>query len=95
MAHKGQKQQPVDPTMKEYVVERHLTGGVSYGVLAKEYGIPYGTICTWVYQYRKRGEVPSNKKGRPGPREDNDYKEKYEIPKKFLVFCEKVDHLKK
>jgi len=95
MANKGQKQQPVDRTIKEVVVERHLTGGVSYGTLAKEYGIPYGTICTWVYQYRKRGEVPSSRRGRQKPSTENEYKEKYEILKKFLVFCEKVDRLKK
>ncbi len=95
MASKGQKLQKFDQSMKIVIVQSHIQDKVSYEVLAKRYGIPRGTITTWVHHYRKHGEVTADKKGRPGPKVEVDYKEKYEILKKFLAFCEKVDRLKK
>jgi transposase-like protein len=95
MASKGQKHQKYERSFKESVVHRFLKEHRSYGQLAREYGIPEGTITTWVNHYRKQGKVTRDQLGRPVPGTEADYKEKYEILKKFLAFCEKVDRQKK
>ncbi len=95
MASEGKKQRRYDQAMKMIVVQSHIIDRVSYGELAKRYGVPYGTVSTWVHQFHEHGAVPSDQHGRPGPDAEIDYKEKYEILKKFLAFCEKVDRLKK
>ncbi|MDY0374021.1 MAG: helix-turn-helix domain-containing protein [Candidatus Izemoplasmatales bacterium] len=95
MATKGQKFQKYDHSLKEIIVNQHMKEHRSYGQLAEKYGIPIGTINTWVYQYRKRGKLTNDKAGRPVSSTELDYKEKYEILKKFMVFCEKVDRKKK
>jgi|APHig6443717817_1056837.scaffolds.fasta_scaffold161967_2 transposase len=95
MASKGQKFKKYDGSMKEMMVRRHLKDHASYAQLAQEYDIPEGTIITWVYQYRKNGVVPADKPGRSGPMAEADYKEKYEILKKFQAFCEKADRKRK
>jgi len=95
MASKGQKFRKYDQSLKEIIVNKIMKEHRSYGDLAHEYGIPEGTIITWVYQYRQRGELTRDKAGRPVPGMEADYKEKYEILKKFMVFCEKVDRKKK
>ena len=63
--------------------------------LAETYGIPEGTINTWVYEYKKNiGKTPK-KIGRPKKETDIDYKERYEILKKFQDYLEVVEHEKK
>lgn len=95
MATKGQKHLKYDRSMKELIVHEIIENHRGYQELANEYGIPEGTICTWVYLYRQRGELTRDKAGRPDPGAESDYKEKYEILKKFMVFCKKVDRKKK
>lgn len=95
MATKGQMFKKYDQRQKEIMVQEVMNNHRGYRDLANEYGIPMGTIITWVYQYRKRGEVTNNKPGRPVPGMEADYKEKYEVLKKFMAFCEKVDRAKK
>lgn len=95
MASKGQKFQKYDSSTKEMLVRRHLEDHITYPQLAQEYGVPEGTINTWVHQYRKHGVVPADQPGRPVSMTEADYKEKYEILKKFQAFCEKVDRERK
>lgn len=95
MASKGQKHRRYDQSVKEIIVNQVLNNHRSYSDLAKEYQIPMGTIISWVYHYRQRGEITKDKLGRPTPGTEVDYKEKYEILKKFMSFCEKVDRKKK
>ena len=95
MAGKGQKFLKYDYAVKELIVREIMENHREYQELANEYGIPKGTLATWIYQYRKRGELTRDKAGRPNPGAESDYKEKYEILKKFMVFCEKVDRKRK
>ena len=95
MASQGQKFKTYDSTTKEMLVSRHLKDHIPYSQLAKEYDVPWETIATWVFQFRKHGALPANKPGRAGPLTEADYKEKYEILKKFQAFCEKVDRKRK
>lgn len=95
MASKGQKHLKYDHEMKGKIVREIMENHRGYEELAKEYGIPEGTIACWVYLYRQRGELTRDKLGRPDPGAESDYKEKYEILKKFIVFCKKVDRKRK
>jgi len=61
-------------------------GGVK--VLAKKYDIPYQTIDRWIIKYRKQGNLIKDINNTRGQfKEDNiDYKERYEILKKYQAF---------
>ena len=95
MATKGQKQTKYEQSFKEQIIKERLERGTSYRYLAKKHGVPKGTIETWLYQYRQKGSMDTGKRGRRKQDENIDYKEKYEILKKFLGFLEEVDQEKK
>ena len=70
--------------VKEYLDNRDSTYG-----LAKKYCIPRTTIKSWIEKYRKNGDVPKLTTG--DKRKNNiitlkDYKERYEILKKYQAF---------
>lgn len=71
------------------VLEKYYSVQGRFTSLANEYKIPIKTIKTWVYRTNKGINVFENKKtnslGRPKEFEI-DYKERYEILKKFLTF---------
>ena len=81
MASKGQKFSKYSNDLKEKVLEEYYQGISSY-YLAKKYGLPHGTISSWDQQ------VKHPKLGKPGrpKKEDIDYKERYEILKKYQAF---------
>lgn len=58
----------------------------SAGYLSKKYGIPVGTIRTWSFINKHRGALGVVKKGRPTINQEKDYKERYEILKKYQDF---------
>lgn len=62
--------------------------GISSSYLEKEYGISNNTIRQWKYKLRKNGTLVNQKRGRL--KESNltkeDWKERYEILKKYQVF---------
>ena len=88
MALKGQKFKKHNSNIKEIILGRYLNGESSAS-LGKEFGISKNTIQTWgkkhkwPEKYQKLG-----KRGRP--KEKNltidDYKERYEILKKYQAF---------
>lgn len=94
MARKGQKQEIHDLEKVMSIVEEKLNGA-SYGSLARKYNVSEGSIKTWVHQYRKRGALKDKRRGRPRQDEESNYKEKYEILKKYLEFLEEVEQEKK
>lgn len=95
MARKGIKQNKYTQEFIETVIKEHLVEGKSVNYLAKQYQIPKGTIATWAHKYRERGSVIRQKRGRPVHDENADYKEKYDILKKYLEFLEEVERGKK
>jgi transposase len=95
MARKGTKQNVYTDELIRQVITKRLEQGRSYNYLEKKYGIPRGTIKTWVHKYRQRGTVARQQRGRPKRDKGTDYKEKYEILKKYLEFLEEVEHEKK
>lgn len=89
MAKKGQKFDKYSEETKEKVVQE-LINGESYRQLARKYSIPRGTVSTWQQKIR-HPEIYQNqgiKRGRPKEKDltKEDYKERYEILKKYQAF---------
>jgi transposase-like protein len=90
MAKKGQKFRKVPLELRLSAVNEHLVEKRTYTYLGKKYGVSTGTVSTWVRIYRRDGGLDLKKKGRP--KEENiDYKERYEILKKFLAFLDEEE----
>ena len=86
MARKGIKHNNYTVEFIQEVLEKYYSGQGGFTSLANEYKIP---IKTWIYRTNKGINVFKNNKtnslGRPKEFEI-DYKERYEILKKFLTF---------
>ena len=91
MAKKGQKFNSYTKELKEEILSKYLNKEASSGYLAKEYGISPKTIRNWALQLKRGNNVLTDtketRKGRPKKNPDEiDYKERYEILKKFQDF---------
>ena len=93
MVKKVQTFQRYSLEFKEKVIKEYLEGQ-SKNSLSKTYNIPKGTVSTWVHKVHVQGTIAPKKRGRPaqGP---VDYKERYEILKKYQAFLQEVDRGKK
>ena len=89
MAKKGQKFLKFTDEERNEIVNKYLSNKYGYKSLAKEYGMSWKTVETMVRKYRETGTTISAQKGRP-KNDDNltkeDYKERYEILKKYQAF---------
>lgn len=95
MAKKGQTFNKYTNEFRQKIVYEKIHEGKSYTYLSRKYDIPEGTINTWVYKYNKNdNELIIKKRGRQ-KQEEIDYKERYEILKKFLDYLREVDQEKK
>ena len=72
---------------KEEIIRKYESGISGY-YLAKEYGIPVGTIKNWKSKIDNPELITGNKRGRPKEAEltKENYKERYEILKKYQAF---------
>lgn len=84
MAKKGQKFATYDEKQKEEILEQYISGISGY-YLAKKYNLPVGTIKTWKTKIDHPEKITGAKRGRPKESEI-DYKERYNILKKFQAF---------
>ena len=89
MASKGQKFNKYTVDFRQHVVQRYLNGEGSSSLLGKEYGISEYTIRTWIRAYRNNIPIGQQERGK-GRKKDSeiDYKERYEILKKYQAFIE-------
>ena len=74
--------------LKNEIIAKFFNEGKSLNSLEKEYNISYKSIFNWIRKYRKNGTVKNDinhKRGRP-KEIDIDYKERYEILKKYQAF---------
>ena len=70
-----------DIETRKKIVDLVLTQHMSYREIEKSYHIPRNTAFSWVKNFKQRGNVnPMHKAG------GIDYKEQYEILKKFQAF---------
>ena len=98
MALKGQKFMKYDENKKEEITKKYLEGISGY-YLAKQYNIPVGTIKTWGKKYKKQGSLINDIYRNRGRKKEinltkEDWKERYEILKKYQAFL-KVQREKK
>ncbi len=87
MAKKGQKFNNYSKEFKEEILNKYFNNQGSALSLSKEYNISVKTIETWIRKFKKPElYVSSGKLGRPKKDEEIDYKERYEILKKYQAF---------
>ena len=91
MAKKGQKFKSYSEEVKAEVLKKHLEEHVPSSRLEKEYGIPKNTICNWASKAKQGKNIVIDHRqfnsGRPSKDENEiDYKERYEILKKYHAF---------
>lgn len=88
MAKKGQKFNNYSKELKKEIMDKYLNNEGTSNFLSKEYNIPLKTVKNWITKINKNIDITiSNvsKKGRK--KEENiDYKERYEILKKYQAF---------
>lgn len=94
MASKGQKFNKYTLEFKKQVLSEYKAG-YSAAYLGKKYNIPQGTIETWSQIKNRYGALDKAKKGRPRGTKTKDYKERYEILKKFQDFLVKQEQKRK
>ena len=89
MAKKGVKHNKYEIEFVKKVLEEYYSGQGGFTFLANKYNIPIKTIKGWVYRTNKGIDIYINKHnrlhGRP-KKDEIDYKERYEILKKYLAF---------
>ena len=89
MARNGPRK--YSPELVETVVSEHLKGKMSYRDLSKKYHVPAMTIAQWVFKLRNGVDVINSRK-RGKQKLDGllleDYKERYEILKKYQAFLQ-------
>ena len=94
MGKKGQKYNTYTPEFKQQVLQEYLNGEGGEKTLAKRHGIPDRTISNWIKKGRNNIDVTIDNRGRgsigKGPQKKEltleDYKERYEILKKYQAF---------
>ena len=94
MASKGQKFKKYDPNIKDHILKEYFSGKESPRSLSSKYDVPVETVRTWIKKTKKDIDVKvDHRPGRSGRiKEKNltleDYKERYEILKKFQAFLQ-------
>ena len=95
MAKKGQKFEKYSIELRLKIVNEKINEGRTYRYLSEKYEVNSKSIETWVRIFRRDGSLDIAKRGRLKQDKNIDYKEKYEILKKFQEFLEEVDREKK
>ena len=91
MAKKGQKFKHHTVEFKAEIMRKHLEENVPASTLEREYGVSRKTIHNWVHKQKKGIDIFTDHRqfGTGRPRNDDtnvDYKERYEILKKYQAF---------
>ena len=88
MASKGQKFNKYSLDFKTMILKEYFDGCINQHALAKKYDVNIKTIVSWLHNY-KNGKL-GTKRGRPKSRKLTleDYKERYEILKKYQAFLQ-------
>ncbi|MCI9234027.1 MAG: helix-turn-helix domain-containing protein [Bacilli bacterium] len=74
-------------SIKLEVLNKYLNNEGSLNTLSRQYDIPRSTIYKWIKQTRDGKDITIRQKGSGRIKEENiDYKERYEILKKYQAF---------
>lgn len=74
---------------KNKVLNDYLSGESGGSItLSRKYNISYHTIDTWISKYKRQGNLNNDISGNRGRKaeKDIDYKERYQILKKYQTF---------
>ena len=74
---------------KNKIIKEYLEGNNGGSkTLAKKYNISFHTIDTWIYKYKRQGNLDNDIEHLRGRKKESgiDYKERYEILKKYQAF---------
>ncbi len=87
LAKANQKFGKYSHELKMEIVNKYLSGKGDYKSLSEEYNVPYFTVNGWITKY-KNGNDLKDRHCFSGKKKDNDidYKERYEILKKYQAF---------
>ena len=89
MALKGQKFRKYNKEFKELVLS-DLKAGISHKAISQKHCIPKGTVDMWSHKLNRPDLYPTQGLNRGRLKEKNltkeDYKERYEILKKYQAF---------
>ena len=94
MASKGQKFKKYSPELKGKILKEYFDGVSGPKSLSLKYDVPLKTIKNWINKTRHNIDVSVDRRpGRVGrPKSKNltleDYKERYEILKKYQAFLQ-------
>ena len=79
-----------DIEFKNTILNEYLSGKGGSKYLGKKYNISHSTIDTWIRIYRRQGNLINDINNTRGRRKEEniDYKERYEILKKYQAFIE-------
>lgn len=94
MAKKGQTFRKYDLAFKKKVLKAYRSG-YSQRYVSEKYDVPEGTIVSWSQIEKKYGGLDVVKKGAPKGSAKKDYKERYEILKKFQDFLDNKEPKKR
>ena len=89
MASKGQIFNKYSNKFKCKIIKEYLDGNNGGSkALAKKYSISYQTINTWIRKYKIQGSLDNDIEHKRGRKKEEyiDYKERYEILKKYQAF---------
>ena len=88
MASKGQKFRKYSSELKNQILKEYFNGESGCSLLASKYGVNRKTIVSWVHNIKNGRSY--NPKGRPKSKNLTleDYKERYEILKKYQAFLQ-------
>lgn len=78
-----------NPSIKLEIITKYFNNEASLDMLSKKYNISRSTIFKWIKQSREGKDITIRQKGSGRPKEENvDYKERYEILKKYQAFLD-------
>ena len=88
MASKGQKFNKYSSDFKDAILKEYFENGINTYELERKYGVPHKTIQNWVH--RIKYNLSGGQRGRPKIKSLTleDYKERYEILKKYQAFLQ-------
>lgn len=87
MAKKGQLLKKYSYELKMEIIQKYINNEGGYTSLSKEYNIPFFTINGWITKYKNGNDMKSKHHLKGRRKEENiDYKERYEILKKYQTF---------
>ena len=87
MAKKGQKFNKYPEELKLEIVNKYINNQGTSRSFAKEYAMSYNSIENMIYTYKRQGHLNDLNKNKGRKKEENiDYKERYEILKKYQAF---------